>query len=100
LCKKRIVPKEGLLKYVKYGFRTDSERQIREINWTAAAVVVSILTFCFSSIIELYKLSHESINKIQIINDTIKIKTHCDTCYQMSSQKIDTIFVYQKILKK
>ena len=106
ISRKRIVPKDSLIKFVKNGFKTDAELKAereqkttsKKLNWTAVDVIATTAGLIMSNALEIIKMNSDGTNKIEIINDKLNFKVENDS-FKMSieidrfndSMKLDTL---------
>lgn len=87
IARKRIVPVDSLVKFVKNEFKTDAEIKAekeqkitsRKLNWTAIGVIATIAGLVFSNVMEIVKLNNQDPNKIEIVNDDLQFKVENDS---------------------
>lgn len=86
-ARKRIVPTDSLIKFVKNGFKTDSELKAereqrttsKKLNWTAFGVIATIAGLIISSTIEIIKMNNDEPTKTEITNDKLNLKVDSDS---------------------
>jgi hypothetical protein len=94
IAKKRIVPNDSLIHFVKNNFKTDSEIKAeqeqrntsRKINWTAFGVIVSLIGILLTNVLKIVEMNKtKGIDRVEIINDKLKISNDRDTTYMKIS---------------
>lgn len=86
LSKKKIVPTDSLIKYIKNDFKTDlelvQEKELKtnsqKLNWTALGVIATTVGLIISSVIEICKMNDKTPKEIDIINP-IEIRNNIDS---------------------